>query len=83
MKAEVGMKIRLIHMADPYPLPPGSIGTVVGTDCNGDLEVAWDCGSCLKLIPGVDEWTVIDERSKSHETDSDSSSFPTDAHCPG
>lgn len=65
MKNRMSMRIKLIHMEDPYPLPPGSIGTVIGVDCNGDLEVAWDCGSSLKLIPGVDAWEDI------HETDSD------------
>ena len=77
MKAAVGMRIKLIHMEDPYPLQPGATGTVVNIDCNGDLEVAWDCGSSLKLIPGVDRWEAI------HETDSDLSSFPADAHRSG
>ena len=76
MKARVGMKIRLIHMEDPYPLPAGSNGRITNIDCNGDLEVAWDNGRSLKLIPGVDEWEVI------HEMDSDYSSFPDSAHRP-
>lgn len=54
MKARMDTRIKLIHMEDPYPLPSGSIGTLLGLDYNGDLEVAWDCGSSLKLIPGVD-----------------------------
>ena len=61
---KIGTQIRLIHMEDPYPLHPGSTGIVTDSDCNGDLEVAWSCGSSLKLIPGIDEWEVI------HETDS-------------
>ena len=77
MKTVVGAKIRLIHMEDPYPLPSGSMGTVLGVEGNGDLDVTWDNGSNLKLIPGVDEWEEI------HETDSDLFSVPDSAHRPG
>lgn len=56
-------RIRLIRMSDPYPLPAGSEGKIIGTDALGDLLVDWDCGSSLKLIAGVDEWEVIDEGS--------------------
>ena len=63
------MRIRLIHMEDPYPLPPGSTGTVFGTDCNGDLEVVWDNKRTLKLIPGVDKWSEIHEEVSACHSD--------------
>ena len=47
-------------MADPYTtLKPGDRATVTGVDCHGDILCAWDCGSTLKLIPGVDEFKFL------------------------
>ena len=68
MRTEIGAKVRLIRMEDPYPVPTGSIGTVTGIDCNGDLEIAWACGSILKLIPDVDEWEVLPPAEEWRET---------------
>jgi hypothetical protein len=50
----VGSRIRLIHMEDQYAPPEGTLGTVQGIDSMGDIEVSWDTGSSLKLIPVVD-----------------------------
>lgn len=50
----VGSRIRLIHMEDQYAPPEGTLGTVQGIDGMGDIEVSWDTGSSLKLIPVVD-----------------------------
>jgi hypothetical protein len=50
----VGSRVRLIHMEDQYAPPEGTLGTVQGIDSMGDLEVSWDTGSNLKLIPGID-----------------------------
>lgn len=63
------MRIRLIHMEDPYPLPPGSVGTALGTDCNGDLEVVWDNKRTPKLIPGFDKWSEIHEEVSAGHSD--------------
>ena len=54
-----GARVRLVKMTDPYPVPPGTIGTVLSIDCNGDLEMEWSNGSTLKLIPEADTWEVI------------------------
>ena len=54
-----GTRVRLVNMADPYPLPSGTVGIVLGVDCNGDLEMQWSNGSTLKLIPEADQWEVI------------------------
>lgn len=56
----VGTRIVLDSMKDPAPLTSGSQGTFEGYEkTTGDLIIAWDCGSQLKLIEGVDEWHVI------------------------
>lgn len=55
-----GKRIRLIEMPDdPNPIPPGSKGTILGTDDFCHLLVAWDCGRGLNLIPGVDKYEII------------------------
>ena len=54
-----GTRVRLVKMTDPYPVPPGTVGIVLGEDCNGDLEMEWSNGSSLKLIPEADQWEVI------------------------
>jgi len=41
-------------MDDVQSPPEGTLGTVQGIDSMGDLEVSWDTGSNLKLIPGID-----------------------------
>ncbi|MBQ3892236.1 MAG: DUF4314 domain-containing protein [Desulfovibrio sp.] len=40
----------------PQAPPPGTRGVIEGSDGAGDLQVRWDTGSALKLIPGVDEF---------------------------
>lgn len=52
-------------MDDPWPVPPGTVGIILGEDCNGDLEMEWSNGSSLKLIPTVDRWEVLDEEDAS------------------
>ena len=52
------LRVKLIKMQDPYPLKSGSMGTIVGRDDVGDYLVRWDCGSSLKLIPGVDIYII-------------------------
>ena len=43
---------------DPFPMEPGSEGTVtsVGYDC---LTVKWDSGRILGVIDGVDKFEII------------------------
>lgn len=49
-------RIKLLSMPDdPLPPPIGSLGTVTGVNCFGDLEVKWDCGSSLSVIYHVDQ----------------------------
>ena len=58
-----GDRIRLLAMPnDPDPIPPGSTGTVVSatTGTFAQIEVDWDNGRTLALIPGVDQYDIIE-----------------------
>ena len=60
-----GDRIRLLHMPDdPDPILVGSTGTVtnVTTGPLGQVSVDWDNGRSLSLVPGVDQFEVV-ERS--------------------
>jgi hypothetical protein len=54
-----GRRVRLIRCDDPHTLlQPGTRGRVTFVDGLGTIHVAWDDGSRLGLIPGVDRWEV-------------------------
>lgn len=54
-----GTRVKMIRMDDPQSPPPGTLGTVTFVDDLGDIGVAWDTGSSLKLIPGEDEAEIL------------------------
>lgn len=58
----MGSRVKLIRMNDPYcrDLKPGMIGTVMYVDDIGTIHVAWDCGSSLGVVYGVDSCAVVD-----------------------
>ena len=65
-----GTRIELLRMDDPYnkKLVPGCKGTVQFVDSAGTLQMKWDCGSSLGLIPGEDDFRVItDEEADAHD----------------
>ena len=68
-----GCRLVVDEMAnDPQPVASGSQGIFEGLDGAGDLLMAWDCGSSLKLIDGVDKFHVVEsdeeiEASIAHE----------------
>ena len=65
----IGKTVILEHMSDPWPLPEGSKGTIVGIDALGDLLVDWDNSrSNLKLIVGVDTFTISSTDSNAVES---------------
>ena len=60
-----GTRLRLLSMDDPYhPLPRGTEGTVKLVDDIGSIFVKWDNGSGLALVPGVDNFTVIEQKQE-------------------
>jgi hypothetical protein len=47
----VGTRIELIDMMDDAPVSPGTQGTVLYVSVDGALEMAWDNGRTLSLLP--------------------------------
>ncbi len=54
----VGKRITLGHMEDPDPVPDGATGTVTGVDDWGHIQVQWDNGRTLSVIPGEDSFQI-------------------------
>ena len=59
-----GTRIRLECREDPQAVPPGTMGTVQGVDDIGQIQMAWDNGRSLSLIPGVDDFCAIHGQKK-------------------
>ena len=49
-----GTRVELVQMDDAQAPPVGSKGTVRGVDDIGSIMVAWDNGSGLNVVYGVD-----------------------------
>ena len=54
-----GARVELVYMNDPQAPPSGTLGTVEYVDCMGDIGVAWDTSSHLKIIYNVDCCKVV------------------------
>ena len=55
-----GTRLELISMGkDPDPVPPGTRGTVERVNSYGDIEMSWDNGRSLSLIPGEDSFRKL------------------------
>jgi len=57
---------------DPDPIPVGTAGTVnavIGGPF-GQIQVTWDNGRTLALIPGMDRFAVIEPAAEAAEPDS-------------
>jgi len=56
-----GSRVKLTCMNDPYcqDPKPGVMGTVTHVDDIGTIHVAWDCGSALGVVYGVDSCMVV------------------------
>ncbi len=64
----VGTLIQLDHMDDPYPVPAGTVGEVVSVDDGGNVQVRWQNGSTLAVIPEADQFHVV-ENEQTEEMD--------------
>ena len=56
-----GIRVRLLKMVDNQAPPIGTEGTVRGVYDIGSVMVAWDNGSSLNAIPGIDEIEIVEE----------------------
>lgn len=45
---------------DPDPVPAGTEGVIDRVDDLMQLHVRWDNGRALALIPGVDQYEILD-----------------------
>jgi hypothetical protein len=50
----------MIFMDDPYPIPPNSLGTIVGVDSLNTYLIKWDNGRNLQVIPEEDKFEIFD-----------------------
>jgi hypothetical protein len=62
----IGSTIELLEMPnDPDPIPVGTRGIVVEIrdGCPGfeQIEVKWENGRTLFLLPGADRWRIVSE----------------------
>ena len=59
-KLYVGKRLELISMPDdPRPIESGAQGECYEVDGVGQLEMRWDNGRTLSLIPNVDSFKVV------------------------
>lgn len=56
-----GTVVELIHMEDAQAPPAGTLGKVEWVDDVGNINVRWQTGSSLSLIPGVDTFRIRKE----------------------
>ncbi|MBQ9110039.1 MAG: DUF4314 domain-containing protein [Oscillospiraceae bacterium] len=56
-----GTLIQLDHMNDPYPVPAGTVGVVVSVDDGGNVQVRWQNGRTLAVIPEADQFHVAED----------------------
>lgn len=60
MANQPGDRVVLINTADAHTaLRAGERGTVTAIDALGTVHVAWDSGSTLGLLAGVDAWRTL------------------------
>lgn len=61
-KYPVGTRIKLLEdLDDPQPIKAGEMGTIDFIDSMGSLQMIWDNGRSLAVIPGVDKFEVIEK----------------------
>jgi hypothetical protein len=56
-----GCVVELISMDDEFAPPKGTKGKVIHVDDIGSIHIAWETGSTLGVVPGVDTVKRLDE----------------------
>ena len=56
-----GCTVELVHMDDEFAPPKGTKGKVIYVDDIGSIHIAWETGSTLGVVPGVDTVKRLDE----------------------
>ncbi len=54
-----GTRVECDGMEDIRAVRPGTRGTIVNVDDAGQIHVAWDNGSALALVPGIDHFHCV------------------------
>ena len=54
-----GTKVKLRYMDDPQAPPVGTVGIVTHIDDVNTIHVAWENGSSLGLVFGIDKFEVL------------------------
>lgn len=62
-----GTRIQLIFMAGEADMPSGLMGTVDFVDDIGQLQMKWDNGRSLALVPDVDNFATISKPEHKQE----------------
>lgn len=57
----IGCTIELVSMDDEHAPSKGTKGKVIQVDDIGTMHVAWETGSTLGVVPGVDMVRHLDE----------------------
>lgn len=66
-----GDRVELVSCADPDAPPAGTRGTVRLLDDAGTVHVDWDDGSKLGVIPGEDEFVVVEKGTEPDDLSED------------
>ena len=59
-----GTRIECDGMEDAQAVRPGTRGTITYVDDAGQIHVAWETGSSLALVPGIDHFHCIGGEKK-------------------
>ena len=54
-----GVRVAVHYMEDPYPVEPGTEGSVDHVDDAGTIHCKFDNGRFIGLIPGVDTFEIV------------------------
>ena len=54
-----GVRVVVQHMEDPFPIEPGTEGTVDHVDDIGTIHCVFDNGRYIGLVPGLDSFEIV------------------------